>query len=62
MTRRGQVSLLLATASGDEAEDHKRNDRHDQDVEDLHALEAVAHEHGSQQAAGSDTGQRAKPA
>ncbi|MNG07594.1 hypothetical protein D3C84_909040 [compost metagenome] len=45
---RSQVLLLLATTSGDETEDQERNDGHDQDVEDLHAFEAAAHEHGSQ--------------
>ncbi len=54
--------LLLAATGGDKAEDHKGDDGHDQDVEDLHALEAAAHEHGSEQATGSDTGQRAQPA
>ncbi|MNO71616.1 hypothetical protein D3C76_625340 [compost metagenome] len=59
---RSVLLLLLATTGGDKAEDQECNDSHDQDVEDLHALEAVAHEHGGQQAAGSDTGQRAEPA
>ncbi|MNN29070.1 hypothetical protein D3C81_1426590 [compost metagenome] len=62
VTGRSELLLLLATTSGDETEDQERDDRHDQDVEDLHALEAVAHEHGSQQATGRDTGQRAEPA
>jgi hypothetical protein len=53
---------LLATTGGDKAEDQEGDDRHDQDVEDLHALEAAAHEHGRQQATGSEAGQRAKPA
>lgn len=59
---RSHVLLLLATTSGDETEDQEGDDRHDQDVEDLHALEAAAHEHGSQQATGRDAGQRAEPA
>ena len=57
-----QVLLLLAATGGDKAEDHKGDDRQDQDVEDLHALEAAAHEHGREQATGGDTGQRAQPA
>ena len=53
------MDLLLAATGGNEAEDQKGDDGHDQDVEDLHALEAVAHEHGRQQAAGSEASQRA---
>ena len=56
------VSLLLASTRGNEAEDHKGDDRHDQDVEELHTLEAAAHEHGGQQAASREASQRAEPA
>jgi len=57
-----KCSRAAPTTRGDEAKDQEGNDCHDQDVEDLHALEAVAHEHGSEQATGCDTGQRAQPA
>ncbi|MCY1243613.1 hypothetical protein D9M72_566370 [compost metagenome] len=62
MTGGGHLWLLLATARGDETEHQEGDDRHDQDVEELHALETVTHEHGSEQAAGCDTSQWAEPA
>ncbi|MCY1180309.1 hypothetical protein D9M73_207410 [compost metagenome] len=61
VTGGGHLWLLLAATSGNEAEHQEGDQRHDQDVEDLHAIEAIAHEHRGQQATGGDTGQRAEP-
>ncbi|MNN11433.1 hypothetical protein D3C81_1243910 [compost metagenome] len=61
VTGGGHLWLLLAATGGDEAEHQEGDQRDDQDVEDLHAIEAIAHEHRGQQATGGDTGQRAEP-
>ncbi len=58
----GHGWLLLATAGGEEAEQQERDRAEDQDIHELDTLEAVAHEHGSEQATGGQTGQRAEPA
>lgn len=58
----GHLRLLLAAARGDEAEHQESNERDDQEVHDLEALEAVTHEHGRQQATGGEAGQWTQPA
>ena len=58
----GHGRLLLATAGGEEAEQQERDQAEDQDIHELDALEAVAHEHRGEQATGGQTGQRAEPA
>ena len=58
----GHGGLLLATAGGEEAEQQERDQAEDQDIHELDAFEAIAHEHRGEQAAGGQTGQRTEPA
>jgi len=58
----GHGWLLLAASGGEEAEEQEGDQAEDQDIHELDALEAVAHEHRGEQAAGDQTGQRAEPA
>ncbi len=58
----GHGRLLLASARGEQAEDDEGDQAEDQDIHELDALEAIAHEHRGQQATGGQAGQRAEPA
>src|SRR5690606_36784830 len=62
-TRRVRLSLHgRGIAAGEQLEQHEGQQAEDQAVEQLQALEAVTEQHGCQQTAGGDTGQRAQPA
>src|SRR5690554_242487 len=62
-TRRVRLALHdRGAAAGEQLEQHEGQQAEDQDVEQLQALEAVTEQHGCQQTAGGDTGQRTQPA